>query len=67
MEKDLGNQGSVKMLNARWMAVGANPLVELGILEETKTPVKKTPSTISIAVIAIILTAILLYIARRKH
>jgi len=67
MEKDLGNQGSVKMLNAKWMAVGANPLVELGILEETETPAKKTPSTISIAVIAIILTAILLYIARRKR
>ena len=29
---DLANQGSVKKMMANWMAVGSNPLVELGIM-----------------------------------
>jgi len=43
MEKDLGNQGSIKEMNAKWMAVGANPLVELGIMPPENTATPKTP------------------------
>ncbi len=42
--KDLGNQGSVKAMNTRWMAVGANPLVELGIISSEKNTSTSTPA-----------------------
>ncbi|MBA5942152.1 MAG: hypothetical protein H0M93_02315 [Methanophagales archaeon] len=34
---EMGNQSSVKAMNTRWMAVGANPLVELGLMPELET------------------------------
>ncbi|MCW3139522.1 MAG: FmdE family protein [Methanophagales archaeon] len=76
MEKDLGNQGSVKEMNARWMAVGANPLVELGIMSApgaTEAPAQKptektqTPSIPGLCVIAAIAIAgVVVYAARRR-
>jgi len=70
MEKDLGNQGSVKAMNARWMAVGANPLVELGIMPPENTATPKTPEkTHSIpvtCVIAAIAIASVLAIVRKN-
>lgn len=78
MVKDLGNQGSVKVMNAKWMAVGANPLVELGILPEPETtaaqastPVststEKTPSIPGLGVVAAIAIAgVVVYAARRR-
>jgi len=70
MEKDLGNQGSVKEMNARWMAVGANPLVELGIMAPENTATPKTPEkTHSIpvtCVIAAIAIASVLAIVRKN-
>ncbi|MCW7075122.1 MAG: FmdE family protein [Candidatus Methanospirare jalkutatii] len=70
MEKDLGNQGSVKAMNARWMAVGANPLVELGIMppENTATPKtsEKTHSIPVTCVIAAIAIASVLAIVRKN-
>ena len=35
---NLGNQGSVKSLNEKWMSVGENPLAKLGLIEEKKEP-----------------------------
>jgi formylmethanofuran dehydrogenase subunit E-like metal-binding protein len=74
MVKDLGNQGSVKVMNAKWMAVGANPLVELGIMPEPETtaapvptPTEKTPSIPGLCVIAAIAIAgVVVYVARRR-
>jgi len=75
-EKDLGNQGSVKEMNARWMAVGANPLVELGIMPApgaTAAPAQKptektqTPSIPGLCVVAAIAIAgVVVYAARRR-
>ena len=78
MVKDLGNQGSVKKMNAKWMFVGANPLVELGIMPEPETtaapastpvptPTEKTPSIPGLCVIAAIAIAgALVYVAKRR-
>ncbi len=78
MVKDLGNQVSVKVMNAKWMAVGANPLVELGIMPEPETtaapastpvptPAEETPSIPGLGVIAAIAIAgTLVYVAKRR-
>jgi len=74
MAKDLGNQGSVKAMNARWTAVGANPLVELGIMPApgatatpVSTPAKATPSVPGLCLIAAIAIAgVGAYAARRR-
>ena len=74
MVKDLGNQGSVKAMNARWMAVGANPLVELGIMPApgatatpVSTPAEVTPSIPGLCVLAAIAIAgVVVYAARRR-
>jgi hypothetical protein len=61
-------------MNAKWMAVGANPLVELGIMPEPETtaapvptPTEKTPSIPGLCVIAAIAIAgALVYVAKRR-
>ncbi len=78
MVKNPGNQGSVKVMNAKWMAVGANPLVELGIMPEPETtaapasrpvsaPTGKTPSIPGLGVIAAIAGAFVYVVKRRKR
>ena len=67
--EDLGNQGSVKQMMGKWMAVGSNPLVELGIMpapEATEKEVVPVWVYIVIGVLAVIAIGAIVYAIRMK-
>ncbi len=53
---DLGNQGSVKSLNAKWMSVGENPLVKLGLMKKEE---KKTPLPFFVTIVGLVVALII--------
>ncbi len=49
---DLGNQHSIKSMNANWVSVGENPLVKLGLMpkEEKKSPISLLPAILGLVI-----------------
>ena len=66
---DLGNQVSVKKMMAKWMAVGSNPLVELGLMpkpEPTIVEVVPTWTYVTIGVLVAIIVVMSAYVAKLR-